>query len=132
MKFATIKKRHYANFAVLAESIYKKKRGQDGAWVLIDRKMFYGEPRIAMGAHEVGHLLGQPDEYPGGAVDTAVNGDGTVDGIDGTTLMGSFLNDESKNQIKKRHYSNFSPMAELLMEKLGRNPDEWEVVEKGS
>ncbi|PRQ06205.1 Phage-related baseplate assembly protein [Enhygromyxa salina] len=40
-------------------------------------------------AHEFGHHLGNPDEYPGaGTVDPTVNGDGATAGIDHDGLMG--------------------------------------------
>jgi outer membrane protein OmpA-like peptidoglycan-associated protein len=92
--------------------------------------MFYGETRVAMAAHEVGHLVGLPDEYVSGAVDPAVNADGAVNGIDGTTLMGSSLNDESNNKIKTRHYSNFLAMARTLHQKNGGKDEEWVVESK--
>lgn len=92
--------------------------------------MFYGETRTAMAAHEVGHLVGQPDEYESGAVDPAVNEDGAVNGIDGTTLMGSSLEDESNNKIKKRHYSNFLAMARILYKKGGGKDEEWVAAPK--
>lgn len=41
-------------------------------------------------AHEFGHHLGNPDEYPGaGSVDPSVNGDGAAAGIDDKSIMGS-------------------------------------------
>ncbi len=91
--------------------------------------LFYGDDRIAMGAHEVGHLVGQPDEYPKGAVDTSVNGDGAVNGLDNTTLMGSSLVNESNNKIKKRHYSNFVSMARKLIKNSGGKDEDWVLVE---
>ncbi|HQF54566.1 MAG TPA: hypothetical protein PK208_05575, partial [Fibrobacteria bacterium] len=76
------------------------------------RCFFYGESRIAMAAHEVGHLVGLPDEYVGGAVDPTINGDGAVAGIDATTLMG-----QSLGNVKKRHFVNFAEMANRIAKK---------------
>jgi hypothetical protein len=60
-----------------------------------------------MVAHEVGHLVGLPDEYVRGGVDPAIQGDGAVNGIDDSTVMGW-----SMDKIKKRHYINFAAVAE--------------------
>jgi hypothetical protein len=90
--------------------------------------LFYGDERISMAAHEVGHLVGLPDEYHKGAVDTGVNGDGAVNGLDDTTLMGSDLSDEKKNQIKKRHYANFAVMARNLFASATKKNEEWVVA----
>jgi outer membrane protein OmpA-like peptidoglycan-associated protein len=94
--------------------------------------LFYDDSRIAMCAHEVGHLVGQPDEYNGGAVDTAVNGDGAKDGLDGTTLMGSDLTDESNNKIKVRHFMNFAVQMRVLFKKNGGKDEEWIVSGSGA
>lgn len=76
------------------------------------------EPRVAMAAHEVGHLVGMPDEYVDGGIDPTLNGDGAIKGIDTTTLMG-----ESLGGIKKRHYANFTTTVDTLIEpKTGRKP----------
>ncbi len=64
------------------------------------------DPDINMVAHEVGHLVGMPDEYEGGGIDPAVNGDGAVNGIDTTTVMGNAM-----DKVKKRHYANFASMV---------------------
>jgi flagellar motor protein MotB len=92
--------------------------------------LFYGGSTVAVAAHEVGHLVGQPDEYDKGAVDSSVNDDGALNGLDGTTLMGSFLDDETKNKIKRRHYSNFVTMARSLYKSGGGTDEEWIAVEK--
>jgi hypothetical protein len=75
---------------------------------------------IAMAAHETGHLVGLPDEYVGGAVDTATpDDDGLVSGIDSDSIMGQNL-----TKVKKRHYVNFAAMAkELLKSKTGAGLD---------
>jgi hypothetical protein len=71
---------------------------------------FYGETRVAVAAHEVGHLVGLPDEYAGGATDTAQpDGDGLVSGLDNDSLMGANL-----TNVKKRHHVNFLAMAKKL------------------
>jgi outer membrane protein OmpA-like peptidoglycan-associated protein len=91
--------------------------------------LFYGDSRLAMCAHEVGHLVGQPDEYDKGAVDPNVNEDGAKNGLDSTTLMGGDLSDPN-NQIKKRHYSNFAAMAKVLAKNNGGKEEEWIVQPK--
>lgn len=93
--------------------------------------LFYDDSRIAMCAHEVGHLVGQPDEYDGGAVDTAVNGDGAKNGLDGTTLMGSDLTVETNNKIKVRHYANFAVQMRKLYKENGGKDEEWEIAPAG-
>ncbi len=93
--------------------------------------LFYGDDRIPMCAHEVGHLVGQPDEYDGGAVNTAVNGDGAKNGLDGTTLMGGDLKDPN-NQIKVRHYSNFAVQMRKLFSSNGGKDEEWSVLPTGA
>jgi hypothetical protein len=68
------------------------------AWSLKDGRKY-------MPAHEFGHLLGYPDEYPGGVgVDTSVNEDGATKGIDNGSLMGLGMNAEATAIVKKRHY----------------------------
>lgn len=62
---------------------------------------------VQMAAHEVGHLVGLPDEYVDGAIEPTLNGDGAVNGIDDDTIMGVNL-----TQVKKRHYANFIPIVE--------------------
>jgi|GEM_PF-2128482 len=93
--------------------------------------LFYGDKRLPMAAHEVGHLVGLPDEYDKGAVDSKVNGDGAVNGLDSTTLMGGNLSDPNC-QIKVRHYSNFAAMARLLAGKNGGKDEEWIVRKKAA
>jgi hypothetical protein len=64
-------------------------------------------------------------------VDTAVNGDGAVNGLDATTLMGGDLVDPH-NQIKIRHYSNFAAMAQVLAKNNGGKDEEWIVSKKAA
>ena len=64
-----------------------------------DALFFIDEPRIAMAAHEFGHHIGNPDEYFGAEVDTSLNADGAVNGIDEDSIMGQNL-----SKVKKRHY----------------------------
>jgi len=93
--------------------------------------LFYGDKRTPMAAHEVGHLVGLPDEYEKGAVDPAVNGDGAKNGLDNTSLMGGNLSDPN-NQIKLRHYANFVSMARLLAKNNGRKDEEWVAIKKAA
>ena len=64
-----------------------------------DSLLFLGESRVAVAAHEFGHHLGNPDEYTGAAVDTTLNSDGAVNGIDPDSIMGQNL-----TKVKVRHY----------------------------
>jgi hypothetical protein len=64
-----------------------------------DSLLFLGETRIAVAAHEFGHHLGNPDEYAGAAIDTTLNGDGAVNGIDADSIMGQNL-----TKVKVRHF----------------------------
>ena len=81
-----------------------------------------------MAGHEVGHLVGLPDEYPGGAVDTAATGDGLKAGIDSTTLMGGDMLTDATRKIKKRHYGNFLEMAKRIFKDAGGAEQEWIAV----
>lgn len=90
--------------------------------------LFYGDSRLAMAAHEVGHLVGLPDEYDGGAVDPAINGDGAKNGLDPTTLMGSSLESEANNKIKARHFINFAEMAKRIYKDVAGPDEEWVAV----
>jgi hypothetical protein len=81
-------------------------RSNDSLW-------FMGEPRIAMAGHEFGHHLGNPDEYAGSVLDTSLNDDGAVAGIDADSIMGQNL-----TNVKKRHYrticTHFATMVQTL------------------
>ena len=58
------------------------------------------DPQDSMPVHEFGHHLGYPDEYVGGIhVDTTVNEDGAVNGIDVDSIMG-----QNSSKVKKRHF----------------------------
>jgi hypothetical protein len=63
-----------------------------------DSLFFIQEPRMAMAAHEFGHHIGNPDEYSGAQVDTSLNDDGAVQGIDPDSIMGQDL-----TKVKARH-----------------------------
>jgi len=67
-------------------------RSNDSLW-------FLGEPRLSVAAHEFGHHLGNPDEYAGAAIDTSLNSDGAVNGIDADSIMGQNL-----TTVKRRHF----------------------------
>lgn len=64
-----------------------------------DALFFLGDPRLAMAAHEFGHHIGNPDEYAGARVDTSLNSDGAVNGIDPNSIMGQNL-----TTVKNRHF----------------------------
>ena len=86
---------------------------------------FMDDDRIAVAAHEAGHYLDNPDEYAGGALDTSVNGDGAVNGIDANSLMGQNL-----SVVKKRHYAAFATMVRRLVKGAYGLDAEHEVVDK--
>jgi type VI secretion system VgrG family protein len=67
-------------------------RSNASAW-----SMVANSPR--MPEHEFGHHLGNPDEYEGAALDTSLNDDGAVAGIDDNSIMG-----RNKTTVKRRHY----------------------------
>jgi len=60
---------------------------------------FIGDSDLAMAAHEFGHYLDNRDEYDGARVDTSLNGDGAVNGIDRDSIMGQNL-----SRVKRRHF----------------------------
>lgn len=68
-------------------------------------------------AHEVGHHLGNPDEYVGGdGIDPTVNGDGATAGIDELSLMGE------GEMVRRRHYQHIGlALSKLVSTHLGKN-----------
>lgn len=86
---------------------------------------FMDDSRIEMAAHEAGHHLDNPDEYAGGAVDTTVNGDGAVAGIDAGSLMG-----QGMTLPKKRHYHAFATMVGRLVSSAYGRTYTYDVVDK--
>ncbi|PRP97582.1 Phage-related baseplate assembly protein [Enhygromyxa salina] len=68
-------------------------------------------------AHEFGHLLGNPDEYIGAtSVDSSVNGDGAVNGIDTDSIMG-----KDQDVVRLRHYQTIcDALSRAVMQKLGK------------
>jgi hypothetical protein len=86
---------------------------------------FMGDSRIEVAAHETGHHMDNPDEYKNGAVDTSLNGDGAVNGIDPDCIMGQKL-----TQVKKRHYHAFVEMNKRLIKQAYGKDYEYEVVDK--
>ena len=86
---------------------------------------FMGDPDNRTLAHESGHHMDNPDEYKGGAVDTTLNGDGAVNGIDSDSIMG-----QNMTKVKKRHYHAFNVVAKTaIKKKYGRDFD-YETVDK--
>lgn len=86
---------------------------------------FMDDDRIAVAAHEAGHYMDNPDEYVGGALDTSVNGDGAVNGIDADCLMGQNL-----TVVKKRHYAAFAIMVRRLVNGAYGLDAAYQVVDK--
>lgn len=86
---------------------------------------FMGDSRDELLAHEAGHHMDNPDEYKSGAVDTTVNGDGAVNGIDDDSIMG-----KQNSKVKKRHYHAFNDALKSgIKQKYGRD-FEYETVDK--
>jgi hypothetical protein len=79
--------------------------------------MFLGEPRLAVAAHEFGHHLANPDEYNGAKVDTSLNEDGAVNGIDPSSIMGAGL-----GAVKKRHFRTVcTHFAKIIKDTYGKS-----------
>jgi hypothetical protein len=79
-------------------------RANDSAWPL--------ESSGLTAAHEFGHHLGNPDEYPGAAtVDVFVNGDGARFGIDKASIMGE------GPVIRRRHFDTIVKVLTQLVER---------------
>lgn len=76
-------------------------------------------------AHETGHHMDNPDEYAGGAVDTSLNGDGAVNGIDADSIMGQNL-----TKTKRRHYRAFGEMNAKLYKKASGKTVKFKAVRK--
>lgn len=86
---------------------------------------FMDDPDIEMAAHEAGHHMENPDEYAGGAVDTTLNGDGAVNGIDAHNIMG-----QDMSRPKKRHYHAFATMLGRLVQSRYGRAYTYDVVDK--
>ncbi len=86
---------------------------------------FMDDSRAQVAAHESGHLIGLPDEYIGGGVDTSLNDDGASNGIDNNSIMGSGL-----STVKKRHYRTIVEMTKKLISASYGRTYEYEAVEK--
>jgi hypothetical protein len=85
---------------------------------------FMGDKRN-MPAHETGHHVDNPDEYPGGAVDPTLQGDGAKNGIDPDCIMGAAM-----NKTKKRHYHAFVEMTAKLVNGKTGGSDKFEAIDK--
>jgi hypothetical protein len=83
------------------------------------------EPNPMVAAHEVGHHMDNPDEYVNGAVDTTMNGDGAVNGIDDDSIMGQNL-----TKVKVRHYHGFVEMTKRIIKTKYGMDYEYEAVDK--
>jgi hypothetical protein len=83
-------------------------RSEANVWSLADTSM--------MPSHEFGHHLGNPDEYAGANVDTSLNGDGAVNGIDANSIMG-----QNMTTVKVRHYRTIcTHLASMVSAQVGR------------
>ena len=86
---------------------------------------FMGDTRTGTVPHEIGHLMDNPDEYTGGAVDTSINTDGATSGIDPNCIMG-----QNMTTVKKRHYHAFPTMLQKIINTAYSNNDPFDVVDK--
>jgi hypothetical protein len=84
---------------------------------------FMGDDRPGLVPHESGHLMDNPDEYVGGAVDPTLNGDGATNGIDPDCIMGQNL-----STVKKRHYHAFAGELHDLIKTAYGNDDSYDTV----
>jgi len=78
-----------------------------------------------MPAHETGHHIDNPDEYPGGAVDPSLSGDGAKAGIDPDCIMG-----QNMTKTKKRHYHAIVEMTAKLVNGKSGGSDKFEAIDK--
>ena len=69
--------------------------------------------------------MDNPDEYVNGAVDTSLNDDGAVNGIDADSIMGQNL-----TKVKTRHYHGFVEMNKRIIKTKYGHDYEYEAVEK--
>lgn len=88
-----------------------------------DSLFFLGEPRLAMAAHEFGHHIGNPDEYAGARVDTSLNSDGAVNGIDPNSIMG-----QNMTTVKRRHYRLICTHLAMMVQRQLRRTVTYEAV----
>jgi hypothetical protein len=86
---------------------------------------FMGDDRTGTVPHEIGHLIDNPDEYTGGAVDSSINGDGATNGIDPDCIMGQNL-----STVKKRHYHALAIMLQKIINTAYSNNDAYDTVDK--
>ncbi len=84
---------------------------------------FMGDSRLEMAAHETGHHMDNPDEYLNGAVDTTLNEDGAVNGIDADCIMG-----QNMTKAKKRHFHAFVEMQKKLIKTAYGKDYDYETV----
>jgi hypothetical protein len=92
-----------------------------------DSLFFLDEARIAVAAHEFGHHIGNPDEYAGAVIDTSLNDDGAVNGIDANSIMGQNL-----TTVKARHLRTVARVfGEALKAEHGRTFTLDPVVHEG-
>jgi hypothetical protein len=113
-------------YATVADvKLTKKDSFEDGYLIFADGNIrsndalfFLDEPRAAMPAHEFGHHLGNGDEYAGAtSVDTSLNGDGAVNGIDADSIMG-----QNMTKVKKRHFRAIcAHFASMVQTKTGQS-----------
>jgi hypothetical protein len=77
---------------------------------------FLGDPDAVMAAHEFGHHIGNPDEYAGADLETTLNDDGAVNGIDNDSIMG-----QDMTKVKKRHFRMVAKVsAQAVQADLGK------------
>jgi hypothetical protein len=79
---------------------------------------FLDDPDEPTPAHEFGHHLGNPDEYAGAtSLDTSLNSDGAVNGVDDDSIMGLNM-----TRVKKRHFRTVcTHFASMVQTKTGKS-----------
>jgi len=117
-------KKECCKYSIITEAKFTKKdsfsRGMliiaDG-YIRSNSGLFFIDGRVQSFAHEFGHFLGNPDEYAGAkSVDTSLNGDGAVNGIDQDSIMGVKL-----TKVKKRHFRTLAKhFADMAKEKTSK------------
>jgi hypothetical protein len=100
--------RSCCRYRVRVQAMFVQQPAFDGRGIIVARGdirsnaslFFLGDPQLEGIAHEFGHHLGNRDEYPGAeTVDSSLNGDGAVNGIDEDSIMGRRM-----SKVKTRHF----------------------------
>ena len=86
-------------------------------YIRSNTSLFFIDQREMTAVHEFGHYIGNLDEYEGATVDTSLNEDGAVNGIDEDSIMGANL-----TEVKKRHFRTVCKhFSDMVTEKISKN-----------